>query len=160
MDDVLEVAPAPLILLDEGLVESLSLDGYWDRVTDAVTATLANPLYLDIEDQGIATVFHDYQRRRGLSLDIQQAPWPDRFRLGLGTVLDWAKEGRLQLHRDSLTLRELKSIEGSTLGDKPEVKWPLTNSLRLLTAGFRKYAAAKPLTPGREFYGGHDGWMR
>ena len=159
MDDVLEVAPAPLVLLTEGLIESFSVDSYWDRVTDAVVGACASPLYLDLDDQAVMSTFYDYKARTNVNVDVAQSPWVDAFRLGLGVCLDYLRAGRLDLHRDSLTRKELRTIEQSTLGDKPEVRWPLVNALRFCLSGFRKYAPTKPFEPGRYSGSGVKGWM-
>lgn len=160
MDDKLETAPPPLVLLDEGLIEGISVDAFWSQVTDAVVAACASPLYLDLEDEPAMSAFYDFKSRNNVNVDIAQAPWVDRFRLGLGTCMDWLKEGRLDLHKDSLTRKELRSVERESLTDKPEQRFPLVNALRHCLSGFRKYAPTRPFEPGKYAGSGvQHGWM-
>ena len=160
VEEPFDTGPDPLVLIDEGLHEGVGIDSFWQEVTDAVTATLVRPLYLDMTDQPQMLAFYDFIGRRNLSIDFEPAPWPDRFQLGLGGVFDWFKDGRLDLHKDSKTRSELRGIEQAAVsGDHPERRFPLTNALRFVLSGFRKFPPVAPLKIGRGAPYREGGWM-
>ncbi len=159
MDDKLEVNPTPLVLLDEWEFSGLSVDKFWDQVTDAVILHGARPVYFDVEDEANLLAFQDYCSRKKLNVDYQAAPYVDNFFAGLSTCNDWLREGRLDLHKTSKTREELKNITREHLRDSPETKFPLVNSLRHVLSGFRKYPPSKPLSLGMMGERNPDAWM-
>ena len=158
LDDKLEVAPTPLVLLDEAVFTGLSVDGFWDKVTDAVVLHDAKPIYFDTQDEANLNAFQDYCNRKKLNIDYLGAPWPDNFFTGLSTANDWWSEGRLILDKTSQVRNQLKSITRADLKESPETKFPLVNALRHVLSGFRKYPPSKPLKLGMPM-GMKEGWM-
>ena len=159
MDDKFETAPAPLVLLDEWEFPGLSVDGFWDKVSDALVLHGAKPVYFDTEDEANLLAFQDYCSRKKLNIDYLAAPFADNFFTGLSTANDWLREGRLDLHKTSLVRNQLKSLTREDLRDSPETKFPLVNSLRHVLSGFRKYPPSKPLSLGMMGERSPSAWM-
>jgi len=158
MDDKLETAPTPLVLLDEWEFPGLSVDQFWDRVSDSLVLYGVKPVYFDATDETNLHVFMDYCDRRKLNVDYQAAPFVDNFFAGLSTCNDWLREGRLDLHKTSVTRDTLRNITRTDLQNSPETKFPLVNALRHCLSGFRKYPPVKPFNLGRMGYE-KNSWM-
>jgi len=158
LDDKYETAPAPLVLLDEWEFTGLSVDTFWDKVTDAVVLHDAKPIYFDTQDEANLLAFQDYCNRKKLNIDYLNAPFADNFFTGLSTANDWWSEGRLILDKTSQVRNQLKSITRADLKESPETKFPLVNALRHVLSGFRKYPPSKPLKLGMPM-GMKEGWM-
>jgi hypothetical protein len=162
MDDKLETGPSLLTLLDEWEYSGLSVDNFWNKVTDSLVLNAVSPLYLDerVQYEANLRAFQDYCDRMHLKIDFAFAPWSDNFFTGLSTANDWLSTGRLDLDKSSRTREQLKSITRDDLLDSPETKYPLVNALRHVLSGFRKYPPMKPLIPGKYTgYSREGGWM-
>ena len=159
-DDKFESSSPRLFLLDELEFGGLSVDRFWDAVTDALVLHHAAPLYLDIKDEVNLAALQDFCSRRDLNIDWQEAPFADNFFTGLATANDWLAQGRLELDKASRVRAQLKDVRQEDLRDKPAQRFPLVNAMRHVLSGFRKFPPAKPLELGRSMkHYGKGGWM-
>ena len=159
VQDRLDAFSPPLTLLDEYEYNGLSLDEFFGRLTDSYSLLSCEIIYCDTDNQSLYTAFLDYLDRHRLGyVTTIGAPYLKDFFAGISVANDWLTARKLELHKDSLTRAELRSISREDLRQEPELRFPLANALRFAIAGFRKFPARPPITIGRSFDVNH-GWM-
>ena len=159
VQDRLDVFAPPLTLLDEYVYDGLSLDEFFGRLTDSYSLLSCEIVYCDTDNQALYTALLDYLDRHHLGyVTAIGAPYLKDFFAGISVANDWLTARKLELHKDSITRAELRSISREDLQQDPALRFPLANALRFAISGFRKFPARPPITIGRP---GNmsNGWM-
>jgi hypothetical protein len=148
LDSRLYTGTGRLLLLDEYQYQDLSLDRFFEKLTDSFTLLMCDTLYAE-EIEPYHTALSDFCDKHRLNVDLISPPYADDFFAGLSIANDWFKKNRLELDQSSMTRAELKSITKEDLDNSPEARFPLVNSLRHLVSGFRKYPPVQYKVPKR-----------
>jgi len=151
--------------------EEISPEKFYGKLTDACEIYHANDVFVDLSEkkEEYADGFRTYlSKNRMYKVSLIPAPFVADFAFSVGILKDYYSRGMLDLLEKGECRSQLKSMTSQDLGESDlETKFYGVNALRMVLAGFHKYA---PITPDM-FYinaksnlGYHkitsgDGWM-
>jgi hypothetical protein len=133
-----------LHLLAEREYPNLSIESIFDRLTDDLVLMKCQDVYT-LTDEKLYTdyieAYQAYMIEKKVNARLDQAPFADNFQLGILTVKDWLRMGRLELPEKSIVREQLKRISKYELDpkQKPERKYHAINGLRYVLAAFQKF---------------------
>lgn len=151
-----------MCLLWESEYHGMSIDRFFDKVTDAFTSYCATQIYADLSAEDYRSAFLDYTDSRHLStVSLHQAPYSDDFYLGLSQIKDLDSAGDLEIPKTSQLFDEMRRIQRADLSDRPEVNFPRLNALRFTLGGLLKSPPIPQINPRISMQYGYDdqGWM-
>ena len=151
-------------ILTEHEYNDLSLDSFFEELTDQVVSNLAESCYADLKEgegmanDGFKRALYDFLDRKKLrNISIQKAPF-DNFVLRIGIVKSWDEAGNLRIEKNTPLYSELEGISRVDLSDPDvESKFFRLNCLSFLLGGFQKYRPVKRLRERTNF--GESDWM-
>ena len=132
------------VLLAEHESESLSLTGFYGRITDIADQMLCYDFYAEMpedrQDSGFLNDFDDFARERKSNVFLWDAPDVGNFLLGLTRIKDDIDKGELVISDDSIVYGQLRSIIRADLEGTPEETFIAIKGLRHVIGSYYRDA--------------------
>jgi hypothetical protein len=142
--------------------KTISLDGFFNKLTDAYSAYCCTAIYMDTEAHpDFLNKFYDFLDDHNIQgVNVEEAPYVD-FYLGAALIMDAGKKGILNIPADFLVKSEMEKFTRKDLENNPEINFPRVNALRFLIGGFDKYppSSISLSLPVKKVEYGKDGWL-
>ena len=132
------------VLLAEYESESLSLSGFYSRITDIADQMRCQDFYVEMpEDQldcGYRNDFDDFATKRNSKVYLCDAYDVDNFLLGVSRIKEGLDNGGLFIPCDSIVFGQLKNLTRSDLENLPEETFYAINGLRHVIGSYFRYS--------------------
>jgi len=154
-----DIEQGPLRLLIEREYQGLRLNDFLGQITDDSALLKADIIYSQ-PDEALKRVFWDYCDDRNVKgFRLLEAPFFDRFLLGLNRILDLDSSGDLRIDKQSLVYQQLQAISKQDLALEPETKYWRLDALRHVVSGFAKSPPPKQYIFNRNRNVSKTAWM-
>jgi hypothetical protein len=120
----------------------LSLSGFFSRLTDDTKLLLCRDLYGVTETyqgeqyEGYVEALQKYAHENKVSLSIYEAPWAEKPDIGILHIMNWQKQGLLDIPSDSILYQQMKQLRPEDL-KRPEGLNAI-NAFRFVVSAFEK----------------------
>lgn len=132
------------VLLAEYKSESLSLSGFYNRITDIAVQMRCQDFYVEMpEDQldcGYRNDFDDFATKRNSKVYLCDAYDVDNFLLGVSRIKEGLDNGGLFIPCDSIVFGQLKNLTRPDLENSPEETFYAINGLRHVIGSYHRDA--------------------